>query len=202
MTALVYIHGFNSSPRSAKARQTRRWLTAHGAEVAFYCPALSPFAGEAVFALEQLTQRLLSQDRSVWLAGSSMGGFFATWLAEKYNLPAVLINPAVRPHERMPQWLGENRNFHTGEIYQLLPEHVEEYRHYDIATLKFPGNYLCLLQVGDEVLDYRQAEEKYRGGQLVIEAGGDHSFQGYERHLPTMIEFYRRSVSNRGPEAR
>ena len=118
-----------------------------------------------------------------------MGGYYATWLGEKYGLKSVLINPAVRPYDFMMEYLGENANYHTGERYILKQRHVDVARTLDVDPIKKPENIWVLLQTGDEVLDYRQAKVKYAQCRLTIEQGGDHSFQHYERHLPAIIDF-------------
>lgn len=186
--ALIYIHGFNSSPASLKARQTQVWLEAKSESLchSFLCPSLSSEPDKAIGQLQLLIEKL---DEPVGLIGSSMGGYYATWLGEKYGLKSVLINPAVRPYDFMMEYLGENTNYHTGERYILKQRHVDVARTLDVDSIKTPENIWVLLQTGDEVLDYRQANVKYARCKLTIEQGGDHSFQHYERHLPAIIDF-------------
>lgn len=184
--ALVYIHGFNSSPASLKARQTEEWLQRHHPQVPFYCPGLS---NEPDRAIRQLQDFIENASGPIGLVGSSMGGYYATWLAERYALRSVLVNPAVRPYELMLDYLGENANYHTGERYVLEQRHVDEVRRLEVSEPLHRERYWVLLQTGDEVLDYRQAEQRYVGCSVTIESGGDHSFQHYERHLPAIYEF-------------
>ncbi len=184
--ALIYIHGFNSSPASLKARQTDKWLSVHHPQVPFFCPQLS---NQPDLAIQHLQALIEQAGQPVGLVGSSMGGYYATWLAERYGLPAVLINPAVKPYELMQDYLGENANYHTGERYVLEQRHVEAVRQLEVSAPLNPSRYWVLLQTGDEVLDYRQAESRYIGCRMTIEPGGDHSFQHYERHLPAIFEF-------------
>ncbi|MCV6604437.1 MAG: alpha/beta fold hydrolase [Porticoccaceae bacterium] len=183
---LLYLHGFNSSPLSFKSEATRRWLAQHHPDVQFLCPQLHNYPEQAVAQLEDLIAKC---DTAPAFAGSSMGGFFATYLAEKYALKAVLINPAVRPWRGMHEYVGENANYHSGETWVMEPHHVEQYRQFEVETLTRPKNLWALLQSDDEVLDYRDAEQKYAACKLTVEQGGDHSFQGYERYLPKIYEF-------------
>lgn len=194
--ALIYIHGFNSSPASLKAKQTAGWLSVNAPEIPYICPALSSKPDLAIEQLNTLIDSTIeSSPGPVGLIGSSMGGYYATWLGEKYGLKAVLVNPAVRPYEFMLGCLGENANYHTGERYILEPKHVDVAKSLEVDSLKNPKNYWVLLQTGDEVLDYRQAEAKYADCDLTIEQGGDHSFQRYEQHLSSIIEFLQPSLT-------
>ncbi|RLA46094.1 MAG: esterase YqiA [Gammaproteobacteria bacterium] len=193
MTSLLYIHGFNSSPDSTKARQTRDWLAAQLPAVDFICPFLSPFPSLAMAKLESILESIPKLTKTslapVVLIGSSMGGYYATWLAEKYACKAVLVNPAVRPWLGREYLLGDQENYHTGEVSRIEQGHLDQLQEFDVAILSEPARFMVLVQSGDEVLDYRQAAEKYAACKLLIEEGGDHSFQGYEHHLADVIEF-------------
>lgn len=192
MAALVYIHGFLSSPLSFKAQQTAQWLAQHHPEVAFYCPQLPPYPQQTQAILETLVESLSPEP--VYLMGSSLGGFWATWLAEKYNLRAVLINPAVRPQDFMPAYLEVDlKSYHTDDSYRLLAHHIDEIVAVDVTPSRLQ-NYWLLVQTGDETLDYRHAVEKYAGCKQTIEAGGDHAFQGFERFLADSMIFFNHSA--------
>ena len=186
VASLVYIHGFNSSPNSDKARQTRVWLTGNRPEIDFICPFLSPFPSVAMAQLEAIVADLSG---TLYFAGSSMGGFYATYLAAKHHSRAVLINPAVRPWLGREYLLGDQANFHTGEVHRIEQEHLEQLQCFNVELITHPTDFLVLLQTGDEVLDYRLAAEKYADCRLVVEPGGDHGFVGFEKHIPAIIEF-------------
>ena len=179
-TTLVYVHGFNSSPQSYKAELTRRWLEQYPLTIAFACPFLSPFPEQA---MDQLHKKMTELDGDVVLLGSSMGGFYATFLAEQYGCKAVLVNPAARPWLGREYLLGEQANYHTGERCVIEPQHLEQLEAFEVAQITRPERIKVLLQAGDEVLDYRLAMEKYRACQVLVEQGGDHSFIGFEQHL-------------------
>lgn len=190
LPALIYIHGFLSSPQSFKARQVDAWLGEHCPHIDYYCPQLTPYPAQVQQQLEALVERLLPQP--VYLMGSSLGGYWCTYLAEKYNLPAVLINPSVRPYEMMPEHLNTPlASYHSDAEYTLTAEHVKEIKSVECASITKPDNYWLMLQTGDEVLDYRQALEKYPNSKLLLEDGGDHSFQNFERHIAAAVEFLR-----------
>lgn len=193
MAALLYIHGFLSSPLSFKAQQTAQWLAVHYPEIEFHCPQLTPYPAHTQQLLESLVERILPEP--VYLMGSSLGGFWATWLAEKYNLPAVLINPAVRPHEFMPAYLEVDlKSYHTDDSYRLSAQHIDEIIAVDVPVAR-PNNYWLLVQTGDETLDYQQSVQKYYACKQTIEEGGDHSFQGFERFLDDCMTFFKHSVN-------
>lgn len=189
MAVLLYIHGFLSSPLSFKAQQTQSWLAARHPEIDYHCPQLSPYPAQTQELLERLIESALPEP--VYLMGSSLGGFWATWLAEKYNLRALLINPAVAPQEFMPKYLGvELKSYHTNDVYYLREHHIDEIKMVDVQPRRL-DNYWLLVQTGDETLDYRQAVKKYAGCKQTIEEGGDHAFQDFERYLESGLEFLR-----------
>jgi len=188
MSSLLYIHGFLSSPLSAKAEITRKWLLTNRPDVQFYCPQLPPYPKETQKILEELVEGLLSG--GVCLLGSSLGGFWATFLAEKYNLPAVLINPAVKPQNFMPKYVGmDAKSYHSDERYYLRSKHINEIIQADLPVTRH-NNYWLLVQTGDETLDYHQAVKKYANCKQTIEEGGDHSFQGFENYLEKIFQWF------------
>lgn len=185
---LLYIHGFLSSPLSHKAVQVRDWLKTHRPDIHYHCPALTPYPGNTRQTLEDLVESLLPQTTAV--IGSSLGGYWATWLVERYELRAVLINPAVRPSMLKPGYINvELKNYHTDETYTLDEKDIDELLAVDVADISLRDRYWLMVQSGDETLDYRLAVEKYRGCRQLVEEGGDHSFQGFERHLEEVINF-------------
>ncbi|HEX7055483.1 MAG TPA: YqiA/YcfP family alpha/beta fold hydrolase [Burkholderiales bacterium] len=179
---IVYLHGFNSSPQSHKAQLLARYLAERGLGERYACPALPPRASEALARIEPLLAP------GVCLVGSSLGGFYATWLAEKHDLKAVLINPAIEPHVGLRAFLGPQQNLYTGERYELTEAHLREWQAI-YAPRVTPSRYLLLVETGDEVLDYRRALERYAGCEQVVVRGGDHSLQSFPQHLPRILRF-------------
>jgi predicted esterase YcpF (UPF0227 family) len=183
---LIYLHGFNSSPASHKARLLRAYLAERGLGHLFACPALPHRPQEAVRAIEAEIARAASAPPV--LVGSSLGGFYATWAAETHGLRAVLIQPAVRPWEGLSALLGPQTNLHTGERYELTREHLEGWRALAVERVD-PERYLLLLETGDEVLDWREAARRYEGARMVVRDGGDHTLASFPEHLPRILAF-------------
>ena len=180
---IVYLHGFNSSPQSHKAQALARYMAERGRSADYLCPALPPLAADAVQVVETLIA-----GKSACLVGSSLGGYYATYLAEKHNGRAVLINPAIDPHVGLRAYLGPQRNLHSGEPYELTEAHLEQWRSL-YAERVTPQRYLLIVETGDEVLDYRKAVRRYAGARQVVIEGGDHSLQSFPQHLPRILEF-------------
>jgi len=188
MAHLLYIHGFLSSPQSLKAVQVGDWLQQHRPDITFHCPFLTPYPDRTQAQLEGIVET--HQAETVYLMGSSLGGFWATWLAEKYDLKAVLINPAVELSVFKPDYIHtELKNYHTDDTYYLTEEHVAVFRQVERPAIQRQDNYWLLLQTGDETLDFRLAVKKYAGCKQLVEEGGDHSFQNFDQHIPAAIEF-------------
>jgi hypothetical protein len=182
--AIVYIHGFNSSPQSSKARLLRARLAALGRATEFVAPAL-PVSPRAAAAL---LRGIISDHPAASLIGSSLGGFYATWLAEQFALRAVLVNPAVHPYNTLDGHIGRQKNYHTGEDYDFTVQHVAELCALEVKTVT-PERYLLLVGTADEVLDYRDAVERYRGCRQIVVTGGNHSLDNFGDHLDAAIAF-------------
>lgn len=186
MTALIYIHGFNSSPASFKARLIRERLEQLGSAGAFRAPALHDRPAAAIATLEE---ELATAGPDATLVGSSLGGYYAAWLAERHGLRAVLVNPAVEAPRLLEGLLGPQTNLYTGEAYELTPQHLAELRALDTGTITRPERYLLLVTTGDEVLDYRRAVSKYRGCRQIVVPGSDHGFGDFGDYLDDVLAF-------------
>lgn len=181
---LLYIHGFNSSPASAKAQLLKAKLEALGRGAEFTAPALPPSPAQAAGLLDALAAR----HPGAALVGSSLGGYYATYLAEKHGLKAVLLNPAVRPYELLRGEVGVQRNFHTGDEYEFTPGHLAELEMLEVERIT-PGRYLLIAARGDEVLDYQRAVERYRGSRQLVIEGSDHGLSDFADYLETVLDF-------------
>ncbi len=152
------------------------------------CPQIPAVPAEARQMLEQLVEETLKQ-YDLSFVGSSLGGYYATYLAEKYSGSAVLVNPSVKPYETLKAYLGENKFYFQDGCWDFNESHIQQLHDMDIEEITDADRYLVLLQTGDETLDYREAAHKYRHSQCIIEQGGDHGFSDFERYLPQIIQF-------------
>ncbi|HEY0290478.1 MAG TPA: YqiA/YcfP family alpha/beta fold hydrolase [Pseudomonas sp.] len=182
---LLYIHGLNSSALSKKATQLTALMQRLGLGEQLRVPELHHHPRQAIAQLEGA----ISELGRPLLVGSSLGGYYATHLAERYGLKAVLINPAVNPHQLFDGFLGIQENLYTGERWELTPDHVQALAELEVPAPQDPLRIQVWLQTADETLDYRRAQAFYRACALRIEAGGDHGFQGFAAKLPSLLSF-------------
>lgn len=182
---IIYIHGFGSSGFGGKARLFKEYF-----EEEIITPSLSYVPSLAIDTIEQLIQMLELKGEKVFLVGSSLGGFYAIYLAQKYNLKAVLINPAIKPYETLDK-LGEATNYFDYSSFEVTKEHMQTLKKLDISEIKNQENFITLLQTGDEVLDYNDAAEKLSQSELVIDEGGNHSFENIDRYFRKIDSFFR-----------
>lgn len=181
---IVYLHGFNSSPQSHKAQVLKRYMEERGLGHEYACPPLPVSANGAL----RVIQSAIEGRGTVCYLGSSLGGFYATYMVEKHGGKAVLINPAIDPHIGLRAYLGPQKNLYTGEPYELTKAHLEEWRALYVPRVT-PERYWLLAETGDEVLDYRRAVTRYAGAEQTVIPGGDHSLQSFPTHLHRILTF-------------
>lgn len=150
----------------------------------FVCPQLPPSPRAAIELAESLIR-----PGATTLVGSSLGGFYATWLAERYDLRAALVNPAVLAHVSLEQFVGPQRNLYSGEKFEFTHAHIAELRALELPRLARPERFWLLVETGDELLDYRQAVSRYAGARQTVLAGGDHSFTRWADYLDEIVAF-------------
>ena len=182
---IIYLHGFCSSPASWKARLLAEFLALAGLADRFSCPVLSHVPRAAIATVEAL---LDSDDAPTTLVGSSLGGYYAAWLAERRDLNAVLINPAVMAPTLLEGLVGTHANYYSGRHFEFGAAHAEQLRALNTPLIT-PSRYLLLVETGDEVLDYRQAVAHYRGCRQTLLSGGGHSFTQFPQFVSQIIEF-------------
>lgn len=180
---ILYIHGFNSSGFGAKAEILREKY-----KDKVLAPSLSNIPKLAIDTLEQILSQCLKYEKKITLIGSSLGGYYAIYLASKYNLKAILINPSIFPYHTLAAYIGENQSFFDLSNREWTQSHIDSLKAYEVTKFD-PGHFLVLLQKGDETLDYNHAAAKFSDAYLVIEEGGSHGFDNFEQKLATIEDF-------------
>jgi len=191
VNCIVYLHGFRSSPSSIKARQFVRAVADLPAAVRprLYVPALQPDPAVAIAAVAAWIEGELGRAAAAMLTlvGSSLGGFYATHLAERLGARAVLINPTIRPQDDLQA--GSYVNMYTGEAFDFVDAHFVTLRALSVARITRPERYFLLVRSGDEVLDWNAAVEYYAGAWQYVLGGGDHGWADFHAEIPSVLRF-------------
>jgi predicted esterase YcpF (UPF0227 family) len=184
---ILYLHGFRSSPQSFKARLIAARLHALGRGADYLCPQLPASPREAMsLALRIAGQSTLDE---LTLIGSSLGGYYATWLAEELGCRAVLLNPAVRPPRDLEKYIGVTTAFHSDQPFEFKPEYIDELKCYAVGRITNPDRYFLIAATGDEVLDWREMVAHYPGARQTVIEGGDHGLSDFSDHLGSVLAF-------------
>lgn len=187
-THLLYLHGFRSSPRSTKAQLVRQQIETHRPGVTLWCPQLPPSPREAMALVMQGIAGWPRERMAV--VGSSLGGFYATWVAEQTGCRAALLNPAVEPARDLAKYIGEQVTWHDPEErFYFRPEFVDELRALSCPAITRPERYYALIAKGDEVLDWREMSAHYAGAQIRLLEGSDHALSDFEMQLDKVLAF-------------
>jgi predicted esterase YcpF (UPF0227 family) len=189
VTTIVYLHGFRSSPASVKATQLRAAVEdlSAPARPRLYVPELAHDPDVAIAAIRDWLRD--DNDPVLTFVGSSLGGFYATHLAERLGARAVLINPAIRPYDDLRPYVGVQTNLHTGATFEVLPAHFDALRALKVVRITQADRYFLLVESGDEVLDYREAVAYYGGAWQYVRGGGDHAFTDFVAQIPAILRF-------------
>lgn len=187
-THLLYLHGFRSSPQSAKARLMAEHVARHHPAVHFWCPQLPPSPRAAM--------ALVAEGIAAWpgaamaVVGSSLGGFYASWVAQRKACPSVLLNPAVDPARDLARYIGEQTAWHAPEVrFDFRPEYIAELQALDVRGRPPAGPELALIAQGDELLDWREMAARYPQARQIVLEGGDHALSDFPAHLPSVAAF-------------
>ncbi|QSZ42623.1 esterase [Sulfurimonas aquatica] len=180
----IYIHGFASSAQGIKAKAFRKYFQEY--KLDFIAPSLSYIPELAISTLEEMIESYLP---NVTLIGSSLGGYYSIYLANKYGLKATLINPSIHPNITLQKVLGKPTSFYDGSTFEWNEKHIQMLKRYKVnaATEK---NFMLLLQKGDETLDYKEAIKKLPNSNIILEENGNHSFENIENHFQKIKEFF------------
>ena len=189
-TLFVYLHGFRSSPRSTKAVMTGAAVNAlsnPNNPIEWYCPQLLASPKESMALVTKHIEES-NADRVV-VVGSSLGGFYANYLAEKYGCKAVALNPAVRAARELAPQVGMLSAYDSDEPFDFRPEYIDELKALQVEGISKPSRYFLIAAKGDELLDWQEMSTFYPGAKQLILEGGDHGISDYSEHLPTVLKF-------------
>ncbi|MEP6790845.1 MAG: YqiA/YcfP family alpha/beta fold hydrolase [Ramlibacter sp.] len=187
-THLLYLHGFRSSPQSAKARQVAARVAARHPQVTWWCPQLPPSPREAT---DRVMQGTASWPRDAMaVVGSSLGGFYATHVAESTGCQAALLNPAVNPARDLARYTGEQTSWHDpDERFFFEPGFVDELKALEHGPIADPSKYFAVIARGDEVLDWREMAGRYPGAKIKLLEAGDHALSDFDDHIDELFAF-------------
>ena len=187
VTHLLYLHGFRSSPQSAKARLTAAWMQRHRPDVEWWCPQLPPSPREA---MQLLMDRVAGWPAAqAGVIGSSLGGFYATAVAQRLGWRAVLLNPAVFPARDLAKYIGETTAWHSDDRFFFRAEFIDELQAIAPGALTDLGRYFAVIAKGDEVLSWVEMSERYQGCKVKLLEGGDHALSDFDAQLPEVTGF-------------
>jgi len=185
---ILYLHGFRSSPQSFKARMLHAWLQRHAPQVTWWCPQLPPSPRAAWELMRSGTREWPLHSMAV--LGSSLGGFYATAVAEHHGCRAVVLNPAVQPARDLVHYVGDQTAYHDpASHFEFRREHLDELRELTPARLAHPEHYAAVIAKGDELLDWREMAARYAGARIKLLDGSDHALSDFEQHLPFVLDF-------------
>jgi uncharacterized protein len=193
LTHLLYLHGFRSSPQSAKAQKMAALMQSRFPGVRWWCPQLPPSPRAAMQLIDDGIAAWVGERGFVGgmaVMGSSLGGFYATAVAERWGCKAVLLNPAVEPARDLARHIGDQTTWQNpAEHFFFEPAFVDELRALHTGPLKQPDHYLAVIAKGDEVLDWREMRARYEGAHVRLLEGSDHALSDFDDHLPAILGF-------------
>ncbi len=187
ITHLLYLHGFRSSPQSTKAKKFASWVADHRPDITWSCPQLAASPAAAIRDVEATIASWPTTRMAV--IGSSLGGFYATLVAERHGCRAVVLNPAVDPARDLVKAVGETTAWHSDDVFVFRPEYVDELRAMTPGSLTDPARYFAVIAKGDEVLSWRQMSGRYAGSPMRLLDGSDHALSDFDDQMPEVLSF-------------
>ena len=184
---MLYLHGFRSSPQSMKARLMGERMAELGRAADYLCPQLPASPRLAMELALSLVEGVPAQELTI--VGSSLGGYYATWLAERLGCRAVLLNPAIVPRQDLQKHVGVSTEYHSDRPFEFKPEYIDELRALDVAAISQPGRYYLIAATGDEVLDYRDMVAHYRDARQLVIQGSDHGISEFADYIDGVLAF-------------
>ncbi len=188
---ILYLHGFRSSPDSFKSRLMAQAMAERGRQADWCCPQLPASPKAAAELARGQAERLLGglPASHLTVVGSSLGGYYATWLAEQIGCRAVLLNPAVHAARDLATQVGEHTMYHSAAPFVFLPEYVQELQTLDVPRLTQLHRYFLVAATGDEVLDWQEMRDRFEGCRQRIIDGSDHGLSDFAHWMPEVLEF-------------
>ena len=184
---ILYLHGFRSSPKSMKARLTGERMDALGLADQFICPQLPASPKDAMQLAFSLIEGVPAEQLTI--IGSSLGGYYATYMAERLGCRAVLLNPAIVPQLDLDKHVGVTTQYHSDEPFEFKHEHIAELRALEVPQISQPERYFLIAATGDEVLDYRDMVAHYSGARQHVIQGSDHAISEFADYLAPVLAF-------------
>jgi hypothetical protein len=184
---ILYLHGFRSSPQSFKARMLAERMQALGRGDGYLCPQLPASPQQAMALAAALTENCPPEQLT--LIGSSLGGYYATWLAERLGCRAVLLNPAVAPLRDLEQHVGVGTAYHSSEPFEFKPEYIAQLQALAVAQITQPARYFLIAATGDEVLDWQEMLAHYPHARHRVIQGSDHGISDFARYRDEVLAF-------------
>jgi predicted esterase YcpF (UPF0227 family) len=187
VTHLLYLHGFRSSPRSTKARFVEGWVRTHRPGVVWSCPQL---AASPRAAIEAVDAAIAGWPRArMAVIGSSLGGFYATVLAERTGCRAVVLNPAVEPARDLAGHVGTTTTWHEQAPFEFRRAYLDELRTLAVPAVTRPQRYHAVIAKGDELLSWREMAARYAGASIDLLEGSDHALSDFAAQWPRVVRF-------------
>jgi predicted esterase YcpF (UPF0227 family) len=184
---IIYLHGFKSSPHSFKARYLAEKMASLGLSDQFYCPQL-PASPQAAIAMV-LDVANTYDPAQLTIVGSSLGGYYATWLREQLHCRAVVLNPAVTAPRNLASYVGVSTQYHTDAPFEFKAEYIDELMTLKIEQITEVDHYYLIASTGDEVLDWRDMVRHYAGAKQTIIQGSDHSISEFAEYASAVLAF-------------
>ena len=183
---IIYLHGFNSSAESKKSKILDSYLKGEKL-MTLESPNLNKSPSKAISQIEKIIKE--SSNR-VCVVGSSLGGLYATFIADKYDLKSVTINPVVKNHiSGMKDLVGSHKNFHSNEEYKFTMKDYLNLQKLGLENLKKPLNHFCLIKMSDEVLDHNETFQYFSKSYVLSEKGGNHSYDDFFEKIPLILDY-------------
>jgi predicted esterase YcpF (UPF0227 family) len=179
----IYIHGFGGSGQGLKASLFREYYKSINKP--FIAPSLSHIPDLAISTLEELIE---SYDGKVTLIGSSLGGYYAVYLANKYKIKAVLLNPSTEPFITVKNILDKDPEYYFSYNFIITDKHIGMLKKYE-TIINDPSLLTVMVQTGDELLDYKKALKKFSNSKQIVDEGGSHFFEDIEKYFETIEKF-------------